>query len=210
MKMQLIVLFTILITLLNSCGVTKTKLTEKELKWITVYKQNDMLIYESSQGVLDTSYIVKSEAYYPEYIPIEVHDKYLPHSAVVLYKNKNLEHKPSGNQLIYMVKKYPDKQVRVFINYLSSVFIILDLTNDEIVYRIENHHDESGNKIKYIYKTNSGKVENNYRNNVLHGKVILYNDLDEIQNISYYYESNGKSKKVTQEEYESLIKGEKK
>ena len=30
MKMQLIVLFTILITLLNSCGVTKTKLTEKD------------------------------------------------------------------------------------------------------------------------------------------------------------------------------------
>ena len=132
MKMQLIVLFTILITLLNSCGVTKTKLTEKELKWITVYKQNDTLIYKSSQGVLDTSYIVKSEAYYPEYIPIEVHDKYLPHSAVVLYKNKNLEHTPDGNQLIYMVKKYPDKQVRLFINYLSSGFIILDLANNEI------------------------------------------------------------------------------
>jgi hypothetical protein len=150
MKMQLIVLFTILITLLNSCGVTKTKLTEKELKWITVYKQNDTLIYKSSQGVLDTSYIVKSEAYYPEYIPIEVHDKYLPHSAVVLYKNKNLEHKPDGNQLIYMVKKYPDKQVRVFINYLSSGFIILDLANNEIekyksgkIYEFGTYHSKA-------------------------------------------------------------------
>jgi hypothetical protein len=115
---------------------------------------------------------------------------------------KNTYYEKSGK--IIHENKYDknDKAIGIHINY--------DLTNDEIVYRSENHHDESGNKIKYIYKTNSGKVENNYRNNVLHGKVILYNDLDEIQNTSYYYESNGKSKKVSQEEYESLIKGEKK
>jgi antitoxin component YwqK of YwqJK toxin-antitoxin module len=115
---------------------------------------------------------------------------------------KNTYYEKSGK--IIHENKYDknDKAIGIHINY--------DLTNDEIVYRSENHHDESGNKIKYIYKTNSGKVENNYRNNVLHGKVILYNDLDEIQNTSYYYEANGKSKKVTQEEYESLIKGEKK
>lgn len=150
MRMQLIILFTFLIAFLNSCGVTKTKFTEKELKWITVYKQDDTLIYKSSKGVLDTSYIIKSEAYYPEYIPIEVHDKYLPNSAVVLYKNKNLEYKSEGNQLIYMVKKYSDKQVRVFINYLSSGFIILDLTNHEIekyksgkVYEFGTYHSKA-------------------------------------------------------------------
>jgi hypothetical protein len=120
------------VMLLNSCGVTKTKFTENELKWITVYKPNDTLIYKSSQGVFDTSYIIKSEAYYPEYTPIEVHDKYLPHSAVVVYRNRNVEHKIQGNQLIYMVKRYPDKQLRLFINYLSSGFTILDLTSSEL------------------------------------------------------------------------------
>lgn len=85
-----------------------------------------------------------------------------------------------------------------------------DLTNDEVVYRSENHHDANGNKIKYIYKTSKGRVENNYRNDVLHGKVILYNDANEIQNVSYYYESNGQSKIVTKEEFEKLIKSEKK
>ena len=69
---------------------------------------------------------------------------------IVLYKNKNLEYKPEGNQLIYMVKKYPDKQVRVFINYLSSGFIILDLTNNEIekyksgkIYEFATYHSKA-------------------------------------------------------------------
>ncbi len=150
MRVQVVFLFTIIIILLSSCGVKKTKLNEKELKWITVYKPNDTLIYKSTQGVLDTSYIIKSEAYYPEYIPIEVHDKYLPHSAVVFYRNRILEHKSEGNQLIYMVKKYPDKQLRMVINYLSSGFTILDLTNNELkkyksgkVYEFDTYHSKA-------------------------------------------------------------------
>jgi hypothetical protein len=49
-----------------------------------------------------------------------------------------------------MIKKYPDKQVRVFINYLSSGFIILDLANNEIekyksgkIYEFETYHSKA-------------------------------------------------------------------
>jgi hypothetical protein len=108
------------------------------------------------------------------------------------------------NQYIFYENKFDqnDKAIGIHKSY--------DLVDDAIVYRSENHYDDKGNKIKYIYKTNNGRVENNFRNDVLHGQVILYTDSNEIQNISYYYESNKISKKVSKEEFESLVKLEKK
>ncbi len=90
------------------------------------------MIFRSTDDLFDTTYIIKSEVYYPEYMPIEVHDKYLPQSGVVLYRNNVLKRKPEGDQLIYMYKKYPDRQTRLFINYLDASIVILDLSSNEV------------------------------------------------------------------------------
>jgi hypothetical protein len=62
---------------LAACGGVKTKLTADDLKWVD-YKQGDTLIFRSNKGNTDTVVIIKKNVYYPEYNPIELHDKYLP------------------------------------------------------------------------------------------------------------------------------------
>ncbi|KYP13624.1 hypothetical protein [Flavihumibacter sp. CACIAM 22H1] len=117
---------------IKGCEPIKTKLSDGELKWINIYRAGDSLIFKSQNGEFDTSFIVKSLVYYPEYIPIEVHNKYLPQEGVVLYKNKNLKYHSDSSQLVHIAKEYPNKETRLFIQYLSSQVIILDLTNGTV------------------------------------------------------------------------------
>ncbi|MFD2888294.1 hypothetical protein [Chitinophaga cymbidii] len=131
-----LVLYNIFITLtilvFIGCRPMKTNFTVAELRWLDIYNVGDTLIYKSSNGRFDTSYIIGKKIYYPEYIPIEVHNKYLPHTGVVTYKNRNLVYRPDGEKLIYMYKAYPDKQTRLMIDYLNSSVTILDLTTGSI------------------------------------------------------------------------------
>lgn len=132
---------------LSSCQTVKTEFSESELRWLNVYNNGDTLIFRSENGRLDTSYIVEKKIYYPEHIPIEVHGKYLPHTGVVGYKNASLEYQPAGGEMISMFKVYPNKQTRLFISYLNSTVIILDLTADSIkkykndgIYEFNSYH----------------------------------------------------------------------
>lgn len=144
---------------MTSCGVKKTKLSSSEMRWVNVYSTGDSLIFRSEKGEFDTSYIIKREVYYPEYIPIEVHDKYLPQEGVILYKNKNLEYHQNGMELLRISKKYPDKETRLFIDFLYSKVIISDITTGEIekyrngeVYEFDTYNPKSGpNEPKKIF-----------------------------------------------------------
>ena len=55
-----------------------------------------------------------------------------------------------------------------------------------------------------------GTVETNYRNELMHGVKIIFDEKTNTETREYYYESKGNSKKVTQEEFENLVKAEKK
>jgi hypothetical protein len=114
--------------LFSSCAV-KTEFTADELRWLNVYNEGDTLIFRSEDGQFDTSYIIKKEIYYPEYMPVEVHGKYLPHSGTVWYKNKKLTYHPNGQRLIQIVKKEPHKDTYVLIDYLYGLHSIPDIND---------------------------------------------------------------------------------
>ncbi len=85
------------------------------------------------------------------------------------------------------------------------------LKDDELSFYDETHYDENGNKIKWIYYSSLGdRTEYNFRNETNHGISTKYNSYNEIISETYHYESNGKSKIVTKEEFEQLTKNEKK
>ncbi|SEQ18841.1 Antitoxin component YwqK of the YwqJK toxin-antitoxin module [Flavobacterium urocaniciphilum] len=84
------------------------------------------------------------------------------------------------------------------------------LRNDEAYSNSETHYDSKGKQTKHIYIFGgNSSTETNYRNGVPHGEKIMTNK-DNVKTIEYYYESKGNSKKVTKEEFESLVKAEKK
>lgn len=84
------------------------------------------------------------------------------------------------------------------------------LKNDELKIYDETHYNENGKKIKWIYQTSNGNIEYNYRNELQHGKRTDFDQEGKIINETYYFESNGKSRIVSKEEFEQLIKSEKK
>jgi len=120
-------------------------LSEAELKWVKVYKAGDTLIFKSTRNEFDTSLIEKSEVYYPEFMPIEVHNKYLPQSGIVIYKN--LKYRDNGEELVRITKRLPNRQTRLFIDYLNSGITVLDLMKGEVekykhgkVYEFDTYH----------------------------------------------------------------------
>lgn len=85
------------------------------------------------------------------------------------------------------------------------------LNGDEPNSNSEVHYDQNGKKIKYISKIyGGGTTETNYRNDSPHGEKIMRNDNNEIISVEYFYEEKYNSKKVTKEEFEKLVKAEKK
>ncbi|MEN9547725.1 MAG: hypothetical protein RIR12_316 [Bacteroidota bacterium] len=144
------ILYFLYLLFLVSCGITKTKLSSDELKWVNVYKEGDILIFKSELGEFDTSVILRKSIYYPEYIPYEVHDKYLPQEGVILYKNKNLKYHSDSSELLHITKRAPKNQTRLFIDYLYSKVIILDVTSGEVekykrgeIYEFDTYHPKA-------------------------------------------------------------------
>ncbi|GHE75966.1 hypothetical protein GCM10011340_36020 [Roseivirga thermotolerans] len=71
--------------LLTSCGPKKTEFNGEELDFIDTYQVGDTLVFKSEHDEYNTMTIVHKQVYYPEYIPIEVHGKYLPQTADIRY-----------------------------------------------------------------------------------------------------------------------------
>lgn len=83
------------------------------------------------------------------------------------------------------------------------------IKNDEIYVYDETYFNDKGEKIKWIYRTNTGKIEYNFRNNTQHGPKITYDEEGNISRVEYYFENSGISKLVTKDEFEKLTKSEK-
>lgn len=120
------------LVLLNSCRPIKTRLTGAELDLVSMYQKGDTIVFRSSQGALDTSYIVEKEVFYPEYVPIEVHNKYLPQEAKVVYVNSKLKQKNKKEELVYISKRQLKDSLRVILNYLNSGYIFLNFNREEL------------------------------------------------------------------------------
>lgn len=127
------------------CTRGKTKLTAAELKWIDPYKEGDTLIFRSGKGEFDTSYIFKKEVFYGEANSIET-GEYQHQWARIFYKNK--KNYPDGHELITLIKPDPPKEANLFVNYLHSSFIAVEISNASQfkkgqVYEFDTYHSRA-------------------------------------------------------------------
>ncbi|KAF0204404.1 MAG: hypothetical protein FD170_309 [Bacteroidetes bacterium] len=110
----------ILAVIISSCCLIKTEFSEAELKWIDPYEEGDTLIFRSTTGEMDTSWIVQKIIYYPECNPIAHDAKYKHQTARIYYQNSKLNYSSGGKELISVVK-YEDYP-RIHIFYLNKGF----------------------------------------------------------------------------------------
>lgn len=161
---KLSVIFAISVFILNSCCLYKTEFTEAELKWIDPYEEGDTLIFRSSTGELDTSWIVQKIIYYPECNPIAHHAKYKHHTARIYYQNSKLKYSSGGEELISVVKYEDHPRIDIF--YLTKGFILdspekmelrrfyqgVKRVESESVYILANYHPKSEPEdIEFLY-----------------------------------------------------------
>ena len=154
------------------------------------------------QGVLKSEFLyqngntVSAKSYYPSGAVFSIETKkdaffeqeYFDTNGKVMHLNKISENgKPTG---------------------IHKSITLIDEVNTTV--NNETYYDDNGNKIKYIYSTSGGETyESNFRNNALHGEQVNRDYNGNILKINFSYESNGKSKPVTKEEFEKLTKAEK-
>jgi len=166
---------------LVSCGGKKTKFSKSELKWLDVYSIGDTIIFKSENGELDSSFIIKKEIFYPEYNPIEVHDKYLPQWGIIWYKNKKLEYHPDGYQMIEIIKKHPQNKTLLTIDYLYGSALILDITSemDKLkvgkIFEFDTYHPNaaSSQPKKIFWHEDFGIIRYITHNNIVWNRINL-------------------------------------
>jgi hypothetical protein len=119
-KLPKLSILAILAVIISSCCLIKTEFSEAEFKWIDPYEEGDTLIFRSSTGEMDTSWIVQKIIYYPECNPIAHDAKYKHQTARIYYQNSKLNYSSGGKELISVVK-YEDYP-RIHIFYLNKGF----------------------------------------------------------------------------------------
>jgi hypothetical protein len=124
-----VLLFPIII--LNCKG--DPELSTEELKWTDIYNTGDTLIFESSQGELDTTYIVRKETFYGERSSVDGYSESRPQWTVVWYKNKKLIYHPDGFRLVTLLKDSDKRAATLTVSYLYSS-IIIDLESESSNY----------------------------------------------------------------------------
>jgi hypothetical protein len=141
-KLPKLSILAILVVIISSCCLIKTEFSEAELKWIDPYEEGDTLIFRSSTGEMDTSWIVQKVIYYPECNPIAHDAKYKHQTARIYYQNSKLNYSSGGKELISVVKYKDRTSIHIF--YLNKGFSIdspemMELFNDiQDIKRIES------------------------------------------------------------------------
>jgi hypothetical protein len=141
-----LLIFVFVMKLMTGCCLFKTELSEDDLGWVNVYNEGDTIIFKSSEGMMDTSWIVQKVVYYPECNPIAHHSKYKYHTARIFYQNSKLNYSSGGKQLISVVK-YEDRTA-VDIFYLNKGFM---LDNEEWMNLFENIMDVKRIEAERVY-----------------------------------------------------------
>lgn len=163
-KLLKLLILLLLVKLISACCLFKTELSEEDLRWVNVYNEGDTIIFKSSEGMMDTSWIVQKVIYYPECNPIAHHAKYKYHTARIFYQNSKLNYSSGGKELISVIKYEDRTRIRIF--YLNKGFSldseewmklfvdIMDVKrNDaERVYVFSNYHPKSKPEdIEFLY-----------------------------------------------------------
>jgi len=163
-KLPKLSILAILAVIISSCCLIKTEFSEAELKWIDPYEEGDTLIFRSSTGEMDTSWIVQKVIYYPECNPIAHDAKYKHQTARIYYQNSKLKYSSGGEELISLVK-YEDYP-RIDIFYLTKGFSLdspemmelrryyqdVKRIDSESVYIFTNYHPKSEPEdIEFLY-----------------------------------------------------------
>ncbi|WP_288983987.1 hypothetical protein [uncultured Flavobacterium sp.] len=184
------------ITYRNGKITSSTEYKNNKKNGLTIYNKDNQ--QKSSEVIYENDELVKETAYYANQAIFYIQERDKTTGAY------NIKYYDKTGKLLHE-NKYNDKNLPIGINKFYT------LKDDEANSNSETHYDVNGKKIKYIYKMyGGGTVETNYRNELMHGVKIIFDEKTNTETKEYYYESKGNSKKVTQEEFENLVKGEKK
>ena len=127
MKKMKTYLVMILVVLLGACNPKKTIFNSDEASFLNTYDIGDTLIFRSNQNEFDTTVIIDKAIFYPEFIPIEVHGKYLPHTAEIKYRRLP---KQDTLRFISMTKNKPE-ETSLFLAYTGGMgFFLINSEND--------------------------------------------------------------------------------
>jgi len=163
-KLARVILFLFSSIFVASCCLWKTHFTEVELKWLEPYNEGDTIIFQSTKGDLDTSWVVQKVIYHASCNPIASHGTHLHHTGRIFYQNSTKNYKSGGKELI-SIAKYTDR-TNLMISYLNNWFILnnietqlsfSDLTDVEIKNEgefylfIDKHPLAKPDNIKYLY-----------------------------------------------------------
>ncbi len=158
------IVMTLLSLLIGSCCLWKTHFTEQELKWLEPYNEGDTIIFQTSNGDRDTSWIVQKVIYHANCNPIASHGTHKYHTGRIFYQNSTKNYKSGGKELL-SIAKYTDR-TELSIFYLGNIFLLNDidtrfsysqLTNAELlsdgnIYLFTGKHPLArSNDIKYLY-----------------------------------------------------------
>ncbi len=149
-----------------------------------------------SENVYEKDVAVKSIVYYKN---LEIFSIYGKDPKTNLYATKFFD---TAGKLIHQ-NNYNDNRQPIGIHKNYTI------RNEEPNSNSETHYDNTGKQTKHIYRYGNTSTETNYRNGMQHGEKIII-DNDNTTRIEYYYQSKTGSKKVTKEEFENLVKAEKK
>jgi len=133
----------------------KTHFTDDELQWLSPYNEGDTMIFQSTNGDFDTSWIVQKIIYHANCNPIASHGTHRYHTGRIFYQNSKEKYKSGAKELI-SIQKYTDRTA-LFIFYLNEDFILNDINknlsysklteveilNDGKVYVFSNLHPRS-------------------------------------------------------------------
>lgn len=151
----------------------------------------------SSETLMENDQLIKETRYYPDGTIFCVYQKDSYGFMYQTFYDENgklyHENKRNANQ----------KQIGIHKN--------ISLKDGKLYVASETHYDENGNQIKYIYQTTANTtIESNFRNNKLHGEKIITDKITGKTLVEYYYESNGKTEKVSAEDFKKRTASEKK
>lgn len=144
MKTILFLFIPISILFGSACVGIKTKLDKQDLSWLTPYVAGDMLIFSSSEGLCDTSYIVEKKVYYSDYKPNGITPKYIPQIGEIVYYNSKMFNETKKESIIAVFKDVPDKPAYWIVNYYNSLF-----SSDKYDNQIKVDSDITINGIRY-------------------------------------------------------------
>lgn len=112
----------------SGCCLFKTNFTAEEMQWFHPYEEGDTLIFQSTHGDLDTSWIVQKTVYHSREgcNPINASGTHKYHTGRIFYQNSTEKYSSGGKRIVSMGKNL--RRTHFSISYLGTIYSFYDIS----------------------------------------------------------------------------------